>query len=78
MIIFENRVLRGKCRLKRDEVAGGKINNEFNNIHTLPRILRIIKSRKILHAGHADDVSKNEFRIHTFTLSTSMKDLNVK
>jgi hypothetical protein len=48
--LFENRVLRGIFGLKRDEVTGGwrKLRNEeLHNLYSSPRIIRIIKSRRI-------------------------------
>jgi hypothetical protein len=53
--MFENRVLRRIFGPKRNEVTGGwrKVHNdELQDLHSLPRISRIIKSRSIRLAGH--------------------------
>jgi len=44
--VFENRVLRGILGLKRDEVTGEwrKLHNEeLNNLHCSPNVVRVIK-----------------------------------
>ena len=54
--MFENRVLRRVFGPKRDEVTGEwrKLHNEeLNDLHCSPNIVRVIKSRKIRWAGHA-------------------------
>jgi hypothetical protein len=51
----ENRVLRRISRPKRDEVTGDwrKLHNEgIHNLHSSPSIIRIIKSRRMIWAGH--------------------------
>jgi hypothetical protein len=53
--VFENRVLRRIFGPKRDEMAGGwrKLHNEeLRNLYSSPRIIRIIKSRRMIWAGH--------------------------
>jgi hypothetical protein len=53
--VFENRLLRRIFGPKRDEVMGGwrKLHNEeLRNLHSLPSIIRIIKSSRIKWAGH--------------------------
>jgi len=48
--VLENRVLRGIFRPKKDEVIGErkKIHNEeFNDLHCSPNIVRVIKSRRM-------------------------------
>jgi hypothetical protein len=43
--VFENRVLRGMCGPKRDEVTGGwrKLHNEeLHNLYSSPSIIRMI------------------------------------
>jgi hypothetical protein len=53
--VFENRVLRRLFRLKRDEVTGEwrKLHNEeLNDLCSLPKILRVVKSRRMRWAGH--------------------------
>jgi len=53
--VFENRVLRGIFGAKRDEVTWEwrKLHNEeLNYIYCSPKIVRVIKSRRIRWAGH--------------------------
>jgi len=48
--VFENGVLRGVFRPKRDEVIGEwrKLHNqELNDLYCSPNIVRVIKSRRI-------------------------------
>ena len=54
--MFENMVLRRVFGPKRDEITGEwrKLHNEeLNDLHCSPNIVRVIKSRKIRWAGHA-------------------------
>jgi hypothetical protein len=53
--VFENRVLRGMCGRKGDEVTGEwrKIHSgELHNLYSSPDIIRQIKSRRMKWAGH--------------------------
>jgi hypothetical protein len=53
--VFENRVLRKICGLKRDEVTGGwgKLHNEeLHNLYSLLSVIRIIKTRRMRWVGH--------------------------
>jgi hypothetical protein len=53
--VFENRVLRMIFGPKRDEVTGEwrKLHNEeLRDLYSSPSIIRIIKSRKMIWAGH--------------------------
>jgi hypothetical protein len=53
--VFENRVLRRIFEPNRDRVTGGwrKLHNEeLHNLYSSPRIIRIIKSRRMRWAGH--------------------------
>jgi hypothetical protein len=53
--VFENRVPRGIFGPKRDEVIGGwrKLHNEeLHNLYCSPRIIRMIKSRRMRWVGH--------------------------
>jgi hypothetical protein len=54
--VFENKVLRRIFGLKRDEVMGEwrKLHNEeLRDLYSSPRIIRIIKSRRMRWSGHA-------------------------
>jgi hypothetical protein len=53
--VFANRVLRRIFGPKRDEVTGGwrKHNEEIHNLYSSPSIITIIKSRRMMWAGHA-------------------------
>ena len=53
--VFENRVLRRLFGPKRDEVTGEwrtLINEELNDLYSLPNIVRVVKSRRMRWAGH--------------------------
>jgi hypothetical protein len=53
--MIENMIFRRRCRPKKNEVRGrwGKLHNEeLRDVHSLPGIIRIIKSRKMRWAGH--------------------------
>jgi hypothetical protein len=53
--VFENRVLRRIFGLRRDEVSGGwgmLCKEEIHNLCSLPSIIGIIKSRRILWVGY--------------------------
>jgi hypothetical protein len=55
MRVFENRMLRRIFVPKKDEVTGGgrKLHNEeLHNVYSSPYIIRVIKSRRIMWAGH--------------------------
>jgi hypothetical protein len=62
--VFENRVLRKIFGLKRDEVTGEwreLHNEELRDLYSLPSIIRIIKSRRMMRwAGHV--ARKGEMR----------------
>ena len=54
--MFENRVLRRVFGPKRVEVRGEwrKLHNEeLGDLHSLPNIVRMVKSRRMRRAGHA-------------------------
>jgi hypothetical protein len=53
--VFENRVLRRIFGRKRDEVTGDwrRLHNaELNDLYPSPNIIRVIKSSRIMWAGH--------------------------
>jgi hypothetical protein len=53
--VFENRVLRRLFGPRRDEVAGEwrKLHNEeLNDLHSSPKIVRVINSRRMRWTGH--------------------------
>ena len=53
--VFENRVLRRIFGPKRDEVKGEyrKLHNEeLNDLYSSPKIVRVIKSRRMRWEGH--------------------------
>jgi hypothetical protein len=53
--VFENMVLRRLFGPKRDEVTGEwrKLHNEeLNDLHSLPNIVRVVKSRRMRWARH--------------------------
>jgi hypothetical protein len=53
--VFENRVLTGIFRPKRDGVTGGwrrLHNEELNDLYSSPNIIRVIKLRRMRWAGH--------------------------
>jgi hypothetical protein len=53
--VFENRVLRRVFGPKRGEVTGEwrKLHNEeLNDLYSLPKIVRVVKSRRMKWAGH--------------------------
>ena len=53
--VFENRVSRSVFGPKRDEVTGEwrKLHNEeLRDLYSLPKIVRVVKSRRMRWAGH--------------------------
>ena len=53
--MFENRVLRRVFGSRRDEVTGEwrKLHKEeLRDLHSLPNIVRVVKSRRMRWAGH--------------------------
>jgi hypothetical protein len=59
--VFENRVLKGLFRPKREEVAGGwrrLRNEEIYNEYCSPNIIRVIKSSRMRWAGHVARLEK--------------------
>jgi hypothetical protein len=59
--VFENRLLRRIFGPKRDEVTGvwGKLHNEqLYDVYSLPTIIRIIRSRRMMRVGHVARVAE--------------------
>jgi hypothetical protein len=64
--VFENRVLRRIFGPKRDEVTGEwrKLNNEeLRDLYSSPSLIRLIKSRKMIGAGHVARMEGEEERV---------------
>jgi hypothetical protein len=66
--VFENRVLRRIFGPKREEVTEGwrKLHNEeLHNLYSSPRIIRMIKSRRMRWVGHVSRMGekRNAYRI---------------
>jgi hypothetical protein len=66
--VFENTVLRRIFGPKRDEVMGDwrKLHNEeLHNLYSLPNIIRMIKSMRMIWAGHVARMgeTRNAYRI---------------
>jgi hypothetical protein len=66
--VFENRVRRRIFGPKGDEVTGGckKLHNEeLHNLYSSPSIIRMIKSRRMMWAGHVARMGekRNGYRI---------------
>jgi hypothetical protein len=65
--VFENRVLRRIFGPKRDEVTGGwrKLHEEeLHNLYFSPRVIRMIKSRRMRRAGHVERVRRRRIYIY--------------
>jgi hypothetical protein len=66
--VFENRVLRGICGPRRDDVTGAwrKLHNEeLHNLYSPPSIITIIKSGRMRWARHVARMGEeiNAYRI---------------
>jgi hypothetical protein len=64
--VFENRVLRKIFGPKRDEVTGGwrKLHNEeLHNLYSSPRIITMIKSRRMKCAEHVARMGRKGMHI---------------
>jgi hypothetical protein len=59
--VFENKVLRRMFGSRRDEVTGDwrrLHNEELNDLYSSPKIVRVIKSRRMRWAGHVARVGE--------------------
>jgi hypothetical protein len=64
--VFENRVLRRVFGPKRDEVTGKwrrLHNEELNDLYSSPKIIQVVKSRRMRWTGHVARRRKRE--VHT-------------
>jgi hypothetical protein len=64
--VFENRVMRRIFGPKRDEVTGEwrKLHNEeLHDLYSSPSIIRIIKARRMIWAGHVARMGRRGTRI---------------
>jgi hypothetical protein len=62
--VFEIRVLRRVFGPKRDEVTGEcrKLHKEeLNDLYSLPKIVRVVKSRRMRWAGHVARMGEGRF-----------------
>ena len=61
--VFENRVLRRVFGPKRDEVIGEwrkLYNEELSDLYSLPKIVPVVKSRRMSWTGHVARMGKGE------------------
>jgi hypothetical protein len=61
--VLENRVLRRILGPKRGEVTGvwRKLHNEeLNDLYSLPNIVRVVKSRRMIWMGHVARMGRKE------------------
>jgi hypothetical protein len=66
--VFENKVARRIFRPKRDEGTGEwrkLLNEELRDLYSSPSIIRIIKSRRMIWAGHVARMGekRNAYRL---------------
>jgi hypothetical protein len=72
--VFEKRVQRRIFEPKREEVTGKwrKLYAEFDNLHSFPTIIRVIKSRWMKHVACME-----EMRMQTKLQSENMKETDL-
>jgi hypothetical protein len=61
--VFENRVLRSIFEPKREKVTGEwrkLYNEELHDLYSSPNIMRVIKSRRMVWAGHVARMGRGE------------------
>jgi hypothetical protein len=64
--MFENRVLRRIYEPKRDKVTGGwrkPHNEELHNLYSSPSMNRIMRSRRVIWAGHVECMGRRGMHI---------------
>jgi hypothetical protein len=79
--VFENRALRRIFGLKRDEVTGDwrKVHNEkLHNLYSSPRIIRIIKSRRMRLAGNVARIGEKRYAYRILVGKTRRKEITRK
>jgi hypothetical protein len=65
LTVFENRVLRRLFGPRRYEITGEwrKLHNEeLNDLHSTPNIVRVIKSRRMKWAGHVERMGERRIQ----------------
>jgi hypothetical protein len=75
--VFENRVLRRIFGPKRDEALGGwrkLYSEELHNLYSSPIIIRMIKSRRMRWAGHAEQIGRKGMHIKYWWESQKDRD----
>jgi hypothetical protein len=75
--VFENRVLRRIFGPKRDEVTGDwrKLHNEeLHNLYSSPSIIKMIKSRRMILAGHVARMDRRGLYIGFWCESQKERD----
>jgi hypothetical protein len=64
--VFEDRELRRIFRQKKDEITGvwrKQYNQELHNIYPSPNIIRMIKSSRLMWAGHIARMERGRINI---------------
>jgi hypothetical protein len=79
--VFENRLLRRISGPKRDQVRGEwrrLHNEEFNDLYSSPNIICVIKSRRMIWAGHVTCMGVKESAYKILVGETWRKDTTWK